>query len=107
MSNQLVIAYFASQDMLGVATDEEYGRFKDLVVEAFQAEWPDAMISVEDDEESHLDIDGVSGQAETDVRARVEDIVNEIIDAGDWQNEDDDFFADDDSVGADPEEDDY
>jgi hypothetical protein len=46
MSNQLVIAYFASQDMLGVATDEEYGRFKGLVVEAFQAEWPDAMISV-------------------------------------------------------------
>jgi hypothetical protein len=33
--------------------------------------------------------------------------VNEVIDAGDWQNEDDDFFPDDDSVDADPEEDDY
>ncbi|HUF21187.1 MAG TPA: hypothetical protein VMP00_10580 [Burkholderiales bacterium] len=104
MSNQLVIAYYASQDTLGVTTDEEYGRFKDLVVEAFQEEWPDAMISVEDDEESHLDIDGVSGQAEVDVRARVEDIVSEVINAGDWQNENDDFFPDDDSVDADPEE---
>ncbi|MEX0958233.1 MAG: hypothetical protein WDZ63_03000 [Burkholderiales bacterium] len=98
MANQLEIAYFAAQDMLGMTTDEEYGRFKDLVLEAFQEEWPDATISVEDDEDAHVDIDGISGQAELDVRARIEDIVSEIIDDAAWRNEDDDFFLEEDST---------
>lgn len=107
MSRQLTISYFASQDMLGMATDEEYERFKDAVLEALQAEWPEAAVSVEDDEEAHVLVGGVEGQAEEDVRSRVEDIVTEIVDAGAWQDEEEEFFTEEDDVDDDLDEDDY
>jgi len=70
MASRLAITYYASRDMLGMVSDEEYERFKDQLLEALQEEWPDSQISIEDDEEAGVEIDGVQGQAEQDVRDR-------------------------------------
>ena len=77
------------------------------MLEAFQEEWPDATVAIEDDEEAFVDLDGISGQAEQDVRDRIEDIVNEVIDDGGWQDEEDDFYDEEDKVDSEEEEDEY
>jgi hypothetical protein len=106
MASKLTITYSASRDMLGMVSDEEYERFKDLLLDAFQEEWPDAQISLEDDEEARLAIDGVKGLAEQDVKGRVEDIVSDTIDSAEWQDEDEDVYDEDEEIDED-EEDEY
>ncbi len=101
MADELSITYYVSQEMLGVPSDDELERFKDLVLEALQDEWPEAQISIEDDEDERAEIDGPSGQFLQDVEDRVDDIVDEILKGGDWREEED-LFADDED--ADPEE---
>ena len=104
MASKLAITYYASRDMLGMVSDEEYERFKDMLLETFQDEWPDAQISIEDAEEANVDIDGVKGQAEQDVRDRVEDIVNETVDSGAWQDEEDDLYGEEEEIEEDEED---
>ena len=87
MASTLSIAYFANHDLLGVVSEEEYERFKSQLLQAFQGEWPDAKISIDDDEDVYVEIGGITEQAELDVRGRISDIVNEVIDSGDWQVE--------------------
>ena len=99
MADELSITYYVSQEMLGVPSDDELERFKDLVLEALQDEWPEAQISIEDDEDERAEIDGPSGQFLQDVEDRVDDIVDEILKGGDWREEED-LFADDED--ADP-----
>jgi hypothetical protein len=101
MADELSITYYVSQEMLGVPSDDELERFKDLVLEALQDEWPEAQISIEDDEDERAEIDGPSGQFLQDVGDRVDDIVDEILEGGDWREEED-LFGDDEDV--DPEE---
>lgn len=101
MADELSITYYVSQEMLGVPSDDELERFKDLVLEALQDEWPEAQISIEDDEDERAEIDGPRGQFLQDVEDRVDDIVDEILKGGDWREEED-LFADDEDV--DPEE---
>ena len=69
-----------------------------------QEEWPDAIVSIEDDEEPRTDVNGVSGQAEQDVRDRIEDIVNEVIDSGDWRDEEEDPYEDEEELDDEEEE---
>ena len=108
MTAKLTINYFASHDMLGMASEEEYQRFKVQLLEAFQEEWPDATVTIDDDEEFYVETGGISGQAELDVRVRIADIVNEVIDSGDWQEEEEEFYDEDDADLRDVEEkDDY
>ena len=108
MASMLSIAYFANHDLLGVVSEEEYERFKSRLLQAFQEEWPDANVTIDDDEEVHVDTSGVSGQAELDVRGRVGDIVNEVIDAGEWQEDEEEFYDEDEDDVRDVEEkDDY
>jgi hypothetical protein len=104
MANDLSITYYVSHDMLGVPSDDEVERFKDLLLEAFQDEWPDAQISIEDDEDERAEIDGPSGQFLQDVEDRVDDIVDEILDGGAWQDEEDDLFGDEDESELDDED---
>lgn len=101
MSNDLNITYFVSHDMLGVPSDEEVERFKDLLQEALQEEWPEAQIAIEDDEDARAHIIGLSGQSLQDVQDRVDDILNEILDTGAWKEDDDDLFPDEDESGPD------
>ena len=96
MANDLTITYFVSHDMLGVPSDEEVERFKDLLQEALQDEWPEAQVAIEDDEDAHADISGLSGQSLQDVQDRVDDLVNEILDASAWEEEEEDLFGGDD-----------
>ena len=96
MANDLTITYFVSHDMLGVPSDEEVERFKDLLQEALQDEWPEAQVAIEDDEDAHADISGLSGQSLQDVQDRVDDLVNEILDASAWEEEEEDLLGDDD-----------
>ncbi len=96
MANDLTITYFVSHDMLGVPSDEEVERFKDLLQEALQDEWPEAQVAIEDDEDAHADISGLSGQSLQDVQDRVDDLVNEILDASAWEEEEEVLFGDDD-----------
>ena len=105
MTGRLTINYFTSHDILGVVSEEEYQRFKDQLLEAFQQEWPDAAVSTEDDEEPYTEVDGVSGQAEQDVRDRIEDIVNEVIDSGDWRDEKEDPYDEEELDDEEEEED--
>lgn len=98
MASNLSITYFASHELLGMASDEEYRRFKAQLQQAFEEEWPEAVININDDEESYLDVAGVSGQAEQDVRTRAEDIIDEIIDTGLWRDEEDDFYDEDEEL---------
>lgn len=104
MADTLTITYYAFRDSLGVVSDEEYTNFKEMLLEALQDEWTDAQVSVEDDEDALLEIDGVSGQAEQDVRDRIEDIVNDLIETADWQDEDDDFLVEEEEIEADENE---
>lgn len=101
MANDLTITYYVSNDILGVPSDEEVERFKDLLQEALQDEWPEAQVAIEDDEDAHANISGLSGQSLQDVQERVDDIVNEILDAGAWEEEEDDPFGGDDEPGPD------
>lgn len=107
MASKLAITYSASRDQLGMVSEEEFQRFKDQLLEAFQGEWPDATVTIEDDEEANLDLDGIGGQAEQDVRDRVEDIVSEAIESGDWEDEEDDLYEGEDEVDDEEEEDQY
>lgn len=108
MTAKLTINYFASHDKLGMASEEEYQRFKVKLLEAFQEEWPDATVTIDDDEEVYVETGGISGQAELDVKVRIADIVNEVLDSGDWQEEEEEFYDEDDAGLRDVEEkDDY
>ncbi len=109
MASTLSIAYFANHDLLGVVSEEEYERFKSQLLQAFQEEWPDATVSVDDDEEVNVETGGITGQAELDVRGRIADIVNEVIGSGDWQEEEEEFYDEDDEndLGDIEEKDDY
>lgn len=107
MASKLTITYTTSRDLLGMVSEEEYQRFKDQVFEAFQEEWPDATVAIEDDEEAFLDLDGISGQAEQDVRDRIEDIVSDIIETATWQDEDDELYDEEDELDEEEEEDEY
>ena len=106
MASTLSITHYTSHEPLGIVSDEEYQRYKDKLLEEFQEEWPDAIVSIEDDEEPRTDVDGVSGQAERDVRDRIEDIVNEVIDAGDWRDEEEDPYEDEEELDDEEEEED-
>lgn len=109
MASTLSISYFANHDLLGVVSEEEYERFKSQLLQALQEEWPDAAITIEDDEEVYFETDGISGQAEVDVRSRIADIVNEVIDSADWKDEEEDFYEtdEDENLGDVPDKDDY
>lgn len=107
MAAKLSITYSTSRDLLGMASEEEYQRFKDQLLEAFQEEWPDATVTIDDDEESFLDLDGISGQAEQDVRDRVEDIVSTVVEDASWQDEEDEFFEEEDKADSEEKEDEY
>ena len=108
MASTLSIAYFANHELLGVVSEEEYERFKSQLLQAFQEEWPDATISVADDEEVYVETGGIAEQAELDVRGRISDIVNEVIDSGDWQEEEEDFYEkEEDEIRDVEEKDDY
>ena len=102
MANDLTITYFVSHDMLGVPSDEEVEHFKDLLLDGLQDEWPEAQIAIEDDEDAHANISGLSGQSLQDVQDRVDDIVNEILDNGAWEEEEESLFSDDDDLGQGP-----
>ncbi len=106
MASTLSIIHSTSHEPLGIVSDEEYQRFKDQLLEEFQEEWPDAIVSIEDDEEPHTEVDGVSGQAERDVRDRIEDIVNEVIDSGDWRDEEEDPYEEKEELDDEEEEED-
>lgn len=106
MASTLSITHYTSHEPLGIVSDEEYQRFKDQLLETFQEEWPDAIVSIEDDEEPYTEVDGVSGQAETDVRDRIEDIVNEVIDSGDWREEEEDPYETEEELDDEEEEED-
>jgi hypothetical protein len=101
MANDLTITYFVSHDMLGVPSDEEVEHFKDLLLDGLQDEWPEAQVTIEEDEDAHADISGLSGQSLQDVQDRVDDIVNEILDAGAWEEEEEKIFGVDDESGPD------
>ena len=105
MASNLSITYYASRDMLGMVSDEEYARFKEMVQDALQEEWPDADTAVDDGEDEPAEISGVRGQAEQDVRDRLEDIVREIVDGGAWQDEDEDLI-DEQDIDEDEDDDD-
>ena len=106
MASTLSITHYTSHEPLGIVSDEEYQRYKDRLLEAFQEEWPDAMLSIEDDEEPFTEVEGVSGQAEKDVRDRIEDIVNEVIDSGDWRDEKEDPYDEEEELDDEEEEED-
>ena len=106
MASTLSITHYTSHEPLGIVSDEEYQRFKDQLLVSFQEEWPDAVVSIEDDEEPYTEVDGVSGQAEKDVRDRIEDIVNEVIDSGDWRDEEEDPYEEEEELDDEEEEED-
>jgi len=106
MASTLSIFHYTSHEPLGIVSDEEYQRFKDQLLVAFQDEWPDAVVSIEDDEEPYTQVNGVSGQAEKDVRDRIEDIVNEVIDSGDWREEEEDPYEVEEELDDEEEEED-
>lgn len=107
MASKLAITYYASRDMLGVVSDEEYERFKDMLLESFQDEWPDAQISIEDEEDMYAEIDGVQGDAARDVRDRIDDIVDDVIDSGAWQDEEEGPFGEEEEESDEDENDEY
>jgi hypothetical protein len=109
MASTLSIAYFANHDLLGVVSEEEYERFKSQLLEALQEEWPDTTITIEDDEEVYVETEGIGGQAELDVRSRIADIVNEVIDSAEWKDEEEEFYEtdEDESISDVSEKDEY
>jgi hypothetical protein len=106
MASTLSIFHYTSHEPLVIVSDEEYQRFKDQLLVAFQEEWPEAVVSIEDDEEPRTEVGGVSGQAEKDVRDRIEDIVNEVIDSGDWRDEEEDPYEEEEELDDEEEEED-
>jgi len=102
MAIDLTITYFVSHEMLGVPSDEEVEHFKDLLSEGLQDEWPEAQVAIEDDEAARAQISGLSGQSLQDVQDRIDDIVNEILDAGAWKEEEDSLFGEDDESNPGP-----
>ncbi len=102
MAIDLTITYFVSHDMLGVPSDEEVERFKDLLLEGLQDEWPEALVAIEDDEDARAKLSGLSGQSLQDVQDRVDDIVNELLDAGAWEEEEEGLLGDDDESNPGP-----
>jgi len=102
MAIDLTITYFVSHDMLGVPSDEEVEHFKDLLLEGLQDEWPEAQVAIEDDEDARAELSGLSGQSLQDVQDRVDDIVNEILDAGAWEEEEEGLLGDDDESNPGP-----
>lgn len=104
MASELSITYYVSHDMLGVPSDDELEHFKDQLLEALQDEWPEAQISIEDDEDERAVIDGPSGQFLQDVEDRVDDIVDEVLESGDWRD-DEDVFDEEEDVELDDDED--
>lgn len=107
MASTLSIAYFANHDLLGVVSEEGYERFKSQLLQALQEEWPDATVTIDDDEDVYFETKGISGQAELDVRARIADIVKEVIDSGDWQEDEEDFYEEEEDLGDIADKDDY
>ncbi|HKB84162.1 MAG TPA: hypothetical protein VKD04_13290, partial [Burkholderiales bacterium] len=71
MAATLSIAYFANHELLGLVSEEEYEQFKSQLLQALQEEWPDATVTIDDDEEVYFETKGISGQAELDVRGRI------------------------------------
>ena len=69
------------------------------MLQAFQEEWPDATVTIDDDEEVYVETGGITGQAELDVSGRIADIVNEVIDSGEWQEDEEDFYDEEDEKG--------
>jgi hypothetical protein len=102
MAIDLTITYFVSHEMLGVPSDEEVERFKDLLLEGLQDEWPEAQVAIEDDEDARAELSGLSGQSLQDVQDRVDDIVKEILDAGAWKEEEESLFGEDDESNPGP-----
>jgi hypothetical protein len=102
MANDLTITYFVSHEMLGVPSDEEVEHFKDLLLDGLQDEWPEAQVTIEDGEDAHANISGLSGQSLQDVQDRVDDIVNEILDARAWEEKETSLFGDEDDSGPGP-----
>lgn len=109
MASTLSIAYFANHDLLGVVSEEEYEQFKSQLLQALQEEWPEAAITIEDDEEVYVETEGLIGQADLDVRSRIADIVNEVIDSAEWKDEEEDFYEadEDESISDVSEKDEY
>lgn len=107
MANDLSITYYVSQDMLGVPSDEELERFKDLLLDALQEEWPEAQVAIEDGEDERVEIEGLSGSPLQDVEDRIDDIVSEILDSGDWLDEEDEIFGEEDDEELDEDDEDY
>jgi hypothetical protein len=105
MANKLSITYYSSRDNLGVVSDEEYESFKNLLFDALQLEWPDADVNVEDDDEPSIDVSGVDAVFAADVEGRVHDIVNDLVETGEWEEEDELYAEEDDLVEE--EEDEY
>ncbi len=108
MASTLSIAYFANHDLLGVVSEEEYEQFKNQLLQALQEEWPEATVTIDDDEEVYFETKGISGQAELDVRGRIADIVKEVVDSEDWQEGEEDFYEEEEEdLGDIVEKDDY
>jgi hypothetical protein len=61
-------------------------------------------VTIDDDEDVYVETKGISGQAEVDVRARIADIVKDVIDSGEWQDEGEDFFEEQEDLDDDEEE---
>ena len=93
--------------MLGVPSDEELERFKDLLLDALQEEWPEAQVAIEDGEDERVEIEGLSGSPLQDVEDRIDDIVSEILDSGDWLDEEDEIFGEEDDEELDEDDEDY
>ena len=105
MASKLSLTYYSSRESLGVVSDEEYEHFKNLLFDTLQEEWPDADVTVEDDDEASVDVSGVDANFASDVEGRVHDIVSDLIDSGDWEEEED-LYAEEDEI-VEKEEDEY
>lgn len=105
MSRALVINYYADRELLGMVSDEDYETFKDLLLEELHKEWPKSAITVDDGEQSSIEVDlppdakaddKLDDLARQDVVTRVQEIVNEVIDNREWataefENYDEDY----------------
>lgn len=101
----LTITCKVSHDMLGVVSDEAFEKFREELIEALQDEWPDAEVTVEEEEEAAVEVSGIHADAEQDVRDRIDDILDEVLEAGEWSEEDGDDY-DEESEPDEEEEDD-
>lgn len=88
----MTIACKVSRGMLGVVSDEAFEKFREELIEALQDEWPDAEVAVEEEEEAAIEVSGIHADAEQDVRDRIDDILDEVLEAGEWSEEDGDDF---------------